>query len=75
MFQTLHDAKVATETELGIELIREDPEETRIWKRLSHIWITSDADLNDEDRWDEYFDWLMKNGERFHEVFPPRLQE
>jgi hypothetical protein len=57
------------------ELTWEEPEETRSGKERSKIMVTRQANVTDQSQWDEYLEWLIKNGERFHDVFYDRLQE
>ena len=56
------------------ELTWEEPEETRSGKERSKIMVTRQANVTDQSQWDEYLEWLIKNGERFHDVFYDRLQ-
>lgn len=57
------------------ELVWDEPEETRSGKKRSRIWITKHGDINDEEQWDEYLDWMVSNGEQFYDVFYDRLQQ
>jgi len=56
------------------ELTWEEPEEMRSGKERSKIMVTRPATVTDQSQWDEYLEWLIKNGERFHDVFYDRLQ-
>lgn len=62
------------ERELGFELHQGELRETYAGKMRSNFTVKRDADIEDEDRWEEYFDWMLEQGARFHEVFPERLQ-
>jgi hypothetical protein len=53
----------------------QEPEETRTGKERSRIMLTKDADVTDEERWDDYLEWMLENGEQFHGVFYDRLQQ
>jgi hypothetical protein len=53
----------------------EDPEETRAGKERSKITVTKHANVTDAEQWDEYLNWMLENGEQFHEVFYDRLQQ
>lgn len=53
----------------------QEPEETRTGKERSRIILTKDADVTDEERWDGYLEWMLENGEQFHDVFYDRLQQ
>lgn len=56
------------------EVVWKEPEETRSGKKRSKILVTKHSDVTDEEQWNEYLDWMIENGERFHEVFYDRLQ-
>jgi hypothetical protein len=56
------------------EVIWNEPEETRSGKERSKIMITKFADVTDQERWDDCLEWMMQNGEMFHEVFYERVQ-
>lgn len=51
-----------------------EPDETRAGKERSKILVTKTAEFTDQDRWDEYIDWMLENGEQLHEVFYNRIQ-
>ncbi|ELY77037.1 DUF4268 domain-containing protein [Natrinema pallidum] len=57
------------------ELVWDEPEETRSGKKRSRIWSTMSGDVNDEEQWDAYLDWMIENGEQFYHVFYDRLQQ
>jgi len=56
------------------ELTWEEPAETRSGKERSKIMVTKQADVTDQNQWNQYLDWMLENGEQFHEVFYDRLQ-
>ncbi|WP_418280073.1 DUF4268 domain-containing protein [Halorubrum sp. DTA98] len=60
---------------LGTEVRWDEPEETRTGNMRSHIWIARDGRLDNQDEWDEYFDWMLEQGDQFHEVFYDRIQQ
>lgn len=62
------------EAKFDQQVVWEEPEETRAGKERSKILVTKSGDVTDEVRWDEYLDWMVNYGERFHEVFYDRLQ-
>lgn len=70
----LAEEKEEIDDEFEGELVWNEPEETRAGKERSKILVTKHADITDEDRWDEYLDWMLENGEQFHEVFYERIQ-
>ena len=38
-------------------------------KKASRIKLSNDADINQKEKWDQYFDWLMITAEKFQTVF------
>ena len=73
-FDELRAKKEEIETEIGELLTWMEPVETRTGRERSKIKIERDADLSREESWDEYHDWLIEQGESFHEVFYDRIQ-
>lgn len=63
------------EAELETNIDWGELRETRSGNMRSDLSVTRRASIEDKDAWDEYFDWMIEQGERFHEVFPDRLQE
>jgi hypothetical protein len=74
-FETFRDNASELEVELGEDIYWGDLRETRTGKMRSELGVKREADIEDRDRWDEYFDWMLAMGERFHDVFPERLRE
>lgn len=52
-----------------------DLRETRAGNMRSEVGVKRDADIENTDSWEEYFDWMFKQGKLFHEVFPERLRQ
>lgn len=73
-FWELHSEKEAIEKEFGEALAWDEPRETRSGKMRSNISAIRDADIEATEAWDEYFGWMMENGERFHDAFYDRIQ-
>lgn len=71
----LADSREEIDAQFDQRVHWEDPEETRAGKERSKIVVRRDDDVTDTARWDDYFDWLLKNGEQFHDVFYHRLQD
>ena len=44
-------------------------------KKASRIKLSNDADINQKDKWDQYFDWLMINAEKYQTVFGQHISE
>lgn len=74
-FWELKSEEEAIEDELGETVRWGDPRETRAGNMRSDISIARNGDLEKREEWQEYFDWFLKYGERFHEVFGDRIQQ
>lgn len=56
------------------DLIWNEPEETRAGKERSKFMFTKQAEITNQERWDEYQEWMLECGEEFHRVFYERIQ-
>lgn len=74
-FEQLRDRSEELEAELGVNLYWGELRETRTGKMRSELGVKRNADIENRDQWDEYFDWMLKQGKRFHDVFPERLRQ
>lgn len=74
-FWELHAEKETIETEFGTELVWDEPRETRAGKMRSNVSLIRDADIENSEAWEEYFEWMMDRGERFHDAFYDRIQQ
>lgn len=70
-FQELEAQKEAIESEISESLNWNEAGET---KAQSKIIFEREANLSKRNMWDEYHDWLIEQGERFHEAFYDRIQ-
>lgn len=70
----LKDQREEIDSQFDHPVVWDEPEETRAGKERSKILVTKSGDVTDEEMWDDYLDWMIKYGERFHEVFYDRLQ-
>lgn len=73
-YEELSDQAEEIEDELGWDVYWGDLRETRAGNMRSELGVRRDANIEDKDKWDKYFDWMLEMGERFHEVFPQRLR-
>jgi hypothetical protein len=73
-FWELKEQRDEIDAEFDQRVVWDEPEETRTEKERSKIQVTKSGDVTDESQWDDYLDWMVKSGERFHEVFYDRLQ-
>ena len=71
-FIELRDDGEKIEDELGGTIRWREPPKSN---SRGYISVIRDAHLEDREEWDEYFDWFLENGERFHEVFGERIQQ
>lgn len=74
-YRELKEQADQLEAELESELYWRELRETRSGKMRSNLGVRREADIEDRSRWDEYFDWMLEQGELFHEVFPDRLRQ
>lgn len=44
-------------------------------KKASRIKISKEADIEDTDKWESYFEWLINQAERFQKVFPKFIRQ
>jgi hypothetical protein len=73
-YRELTDQSQQIEAEFGSELMWHEPEETRSGKERSRINVAKSVDVTEQDQWDEYHDWIIEHGEKFHDVFYDRIQ-
>jgi hypothetical protein len=52
-----------------------DLRETRAGNMRSEVGVKRTVDIKNTESWNEYFDWMFKQGELFHDVFPERLRQ
>jgi len=60
--------------------IEQDLGETLLWmelpeKKASRIKATTTGDLENKSGWNTYFDWLLRQAEKFQSVFPKYLKQ
>jgi hypothetical protein len=71
LFAALASHKEAIEKEFGEQLEwMELP-----GKKASRIKVSRDADIENEERWDDFFKWLKEKAERFQAVFPKYMKQ
>lgn len=71
----LHEHQEAIANRFKRDLVWSDPEETRSGRERSEIMLTRRANIREKEEWDELIQWMIENGERFHDVFYDRLQQ
>ncbi|HTV48306.1 MAG TPA: DUF4268 domain-containing protein [Phycisphaerae bacterium] len=70
LFHHLFDQKNKIEAELNEQLEwMELPE-----RKASRIKISIRGDFEDQNKWEDYFKWLLKEAEKFQKVFPKYLK-
>ena len=71
LFDNLFMQKDDIEAELGF-----NPDWDRLdEKKATHIWYFRDAELEESDSWDTYFDWILRHLEKFNDVFRNRIKD
>lgn len=79
VYQQLESQKDEIEAEINERedesLIWSPPEEARGDSNRAKITVRRPGKLRDKDSWDNYHEWMIERGERFHEVFYDRIQE
>lgn len=73
-YQKLKEHSDEIETELGSEVHWGELRENHAGKMRSNLGVKREVRIEDQDRWEESFDWMLDQGARFHEVFPERLR-
>jgi hypothetical protein len=73
-FLELKSQKEEIEAVTGDSLIWDEQAESLTGKERGKIKTARDADLSQEDSWDDYHDWLIEQGELFHKAFYDRIQ-
>ena len=71
-FRELKDEGESIENDLGESVRWREPPKPN---SRGYISVARDARLERREEWDEYCDWFLKRGERFHEVFADRIQQ
>lgn len=69
-FARLSDDRTAIEREVGQPLIWYDPDTAK----MCRVFLRTAADIRDEARWPEQFEWLRTRVELLARVFGPRLR-
>lgn len=59
---------------MGESLIWRPPEEAQGESNRSKITLNREGVLTERENWDEYHEWMITRGEKFHEVFYDRIQ-
>lgn len=73
-YQALEAQKEEIEAAMGEELIWSPPEEAQGDSNRSKISLRRSGRLTDVEAWDDYHEWMIDRGERFHDIFYDRIQ-
>lgn len=73
-YRELEEQKDSIETEIGEEMIWRPPEDAQGDSNRAKISLRRSGNLFDKDSWEEYHEWMLIRGERFHDVFYDRIQ-
>jgi hypothetical protein len=74
-YQQLESEKDEIEAEMDEALIWRPPENAQGDSNRSKITLRRSGKLSNRDDWEEYSDWVIDRGERFHDVFYDRVQQ
>ncbi len=74
-YQQLESQKAEIEDEMGESLIWSPPEDAQRNSNRAKITLRRSGKLEDKESWEEYHQWMIGRGERFHEVFYNRIQQ
>lgn len=70
LFRQFQNNKDSIEQDLGEKLNWMDLPN----KKARRILITKEADINDTSKWENYFEWLLSQAEKFYKIFPKYQQ-
>jgi len=70
LYQKLHNHRDKIEADLG---------EKAEWmelqgKKASRVRVSTDSDFDDTSKWEDSFEWLLNEAEKFHKVFPKYIK-
>ena len=65
LYYFLEKRKDMIEKELNCKLVWMPLES----KKASRVKIIKEADLVEQEKWDDYIEWMKSNAEKFHKVF------
>jgi len=69
LFEELHEQKSKIEEEMGEDL----DWQPLPGKKASRIKVANHVEVDAEENWKEYFEWLLGQAEKMHEVFGKRI--
>jgi hypothetical protein len=73
-YQQLEADREEIEAQMGEDLIWRPPEDAQGDSNRSKISLKRAGALSNKDAWEEYIDWMVDRGEKFHSVFHNRIQ-
>jgi hypothetical protein len=74
-YRKLEEKREDINQELDKDLVWNKPKETRSGKERSKLMFSKETDVTDQERWDEYLDWMIERGESLHDAFHDRIQQ
>ncbi|MDZ5810363.1 DUF4268 domain-containing protein [Halorubrum sp. AD140] len=74
-YQALEEQRDEIEVEMADEIIWSPPEEAQRDSNRAKITLRRPGTLSRQEEWDEYHEWMIDRGERFHDVFYDRIQQ
>jgi hypothetical protein len=74
-YQQLDAEREQIEEQFGEQLVWSAPEDAQGESKRSKISISRTCNLSKREDWEDYIDWMVDRGERFHDVFYDRIQQ
>lgn len=74
-YQQLDAEREQIEEQFGEQLVWSAPEDAQGESKRSKISLSRTCDLSKREDWEDYIDWMVDRGERFHDVFYDRIQQ
>ncbi|AHG05028.1 hypothetical protein HALDL1_16550 [Halobacterium sp. DL1] len=74
-FEALQDEAAAIDAQIQGDVEWHSVEDSPDRSNRSRVTVTRDIDLEDEEKWPEYYDWLLHRGTELHDVFSDRVRD
>lgn len=74
-FEVLREDAEAIEANIDGDVEWHPVEDSPDRSNRSRIAVTREIDLENEEEWSEYYDWLLQRGTELHEAFSDRVRE
>ncbi len=71
----LYERLLASKTDIERDLAEAPQWMALPEKKASRIKVAMAGDFDQKDHWESYFDWMLREAEKFQSVFPKYLKE